>query len=76
MGAAESAGMIPPSSPIRVLMVLDSYNFGGAENLIAELGRYGPQSLEVSVSSLAPEYSGRTALFNRLSKAGLKPDYV
>ena len=68
--------MSPPSSPIRVLMVLDSYNFGGAENLIAELGRYGSQSLEVSVSSLAPESSGRTALFNRLSEAGLKPDYV
>lgn len=64
------------SAPIRVLMVLDSYNFGGAENLIAELGRYDPQSLEVSVSSLAPESSGRTALFNRLSEAGLRPDYV
>ena len=25
-----------------VLMVLDSFNFGGAENLIAELGRYKP----------------------------------
>ncbi len=63
-------------TPIRVLMVLDSYNFGGAENLIAELGRYDPRSLDVSVASLAPESSGRTALFDRLSDAGLDPAYI
>ena len=64
------------SRPIRVLMILDSYNFGGAENLIAELGRYDPDSLEVSVASLAPEASGRTALYGRLDDAGLDPTYV
>ena len=64
------------SESTRVLMILDSYNFGGAENLIAELGRYDPDSLDVSVASLAPEASGRTALFGRLSDAGLDPTYV
>lgn len=56
-------------SPLRALMVLDSYNFGGAENLIAELGRFEPLGLDVSVASLAPEASGRNALFGRLADA-------
>ena len=30
------------SSSTRVLMILDSFSFGGAENLIAELGRHAP----------------------------------
>lgn len=67
-------GVAPEAT--RVLMILDSYNFGGAENLIAELGRYDPDALDVSVASLAPEASGRTALFGRLSDAGLDPTYV
>ncbi len=57
-------------------MVLDSFNFGGAENLIAELGRYRPASLDVSVSSLAPPESGRNAMLGRLSDAGLDPGYI
>ncbi|MCV7217457.1 glycosyltransferase [Mycobacterium crocinum] len=57
-------------------MVLDSYNFGGAENLIAELGRFEPLGLDVSVASLAPEASGRNALFGRLADARLKPAYI
>jgi glycosyltransferase involved in cell wall biosynthesis len=57
-------------------MILDSYNFGGAENLIAELGRYAPAALDVSVASLAPEESNRNALYGRLADANLNPTYV
>ena len=60
----------------RVLMILDSYNFGGAENLIAELGRYDPDSLDVSVASLAPAEQGRNALLDRLTEVGLRPSYL
>lgn len=63
-------------NPIRVLMILDSFNFGGAENLIAELGRYDPASLQVSVASLAPAAQGRNALLDRLTDAGLQPQYL
>lgn len=62
--------------PIRVLMILDSFNFGGAENLIAELGRYNPDSLEVSVASLAPATQDRNALLDRLTEAGLNPQFL
>lgn len=64
------------SDPIRVLMILDSFNFGGAENLIAELGRYRPAQLDVSVASLAPSTQGRNALLDRLADAGLQPQYL
>lgn len=63
-------------TPLRVLMILDSYNFGGAENLIAELGRFEPLTLQTSVASLAPQTSGRNALFNRLADARLNPTYI
>ncbi|MCH9732823.1 MAG: glycosyltransferase [Actinomycetia bacterium] len=59
-----------------MLMVLDSFDFGGAENLIAELGRYSPASLDVSVASLAPAEHGRDAMFGRLVEAGLHPTYL
>lgn len=64
------------SDPTRVLMILDSFNFGGAENLIAELGRYRPQTLAVSVASLAPAQQGRNAMLDRLTDAGLRPEYL
>ncbi|MBB3605188.1 glycosyltransferase involved in cell wall biosynthesis [Mycolicibacterium sp. BK556] len=63
-------------APTRVLMILDSYNFGGAENLIAELGRYAPAALDVSVASLAPQESNRNALYGRLADANLNPTYI
>jgi glycosyltransferase involved in cell wall biosynthesis len=67
-----------PTTPARtrVLMILDSYNFGGAENLIAELGRYAPAALDVSVASLAPQSSDRNALYGRLVDANLNPTYL
>ena len=64
------------SNPTRVLMILDSFNFGGAENLIAELGRYHPAALHVSVASLAPAEQDRNAMLDRLTEAGLKPEYL
>jgi glycosyltransferase involved in cell wall biosynthesis len=66
----------PTPAPTRVLMILDSYNFGGAENLIAELGRYAPAALDVSVASLAPQESDRNALYGRLTDANLAPTYI
>ena len=63
-----------PPTETRVLMVLDSFNFGGAENLIAELGRFRPAGLELSVASLAPENDGRTAMLDRLAAAGLRAE--
>ena len=63
-------------APTRVLMVLDSFSFGGAENLIAELGRHAPPHLQVSVASLLPASKGRNATFGRLTEAGLQPIYL
>lgn len=57
-------------------MILDSFSFGGAENLVAELGRHAPTALEVSVASLAPAAMGRNAMFGRLSESGLRPTYL
>lgn len=59
-----------------MLMILDSYSFGGAENLIAELGRNAPTSLAISVASLAPAAQGRNAMVGRLTEAGLQPTYL
>ncbi|MGB0963047.1 MAG: glycosyltransferase [Mycobacterium sp.] len=64
------------SDPTRVLMILDSFNFGGAENLIAELGRYHPAALDVSVASLASASQDRNAMLDRLTEAGLQPEYL
>lgn len=62
--------------PIRVLMILDSFSFGGAENLIVELGLDDPPSLQVSVASLAPADVGGDEMLSRLSAAGLEPTYL
>lgn len=65
-----------PPTETRVLMVLDSFNFGGAENLVAELGRFAPPGLALSVASLAPQSDGRTAMLDRLTAAGLHPRFL
>ncbi|WP_245908896.1 glycosyltransferase [Mycobacterium neglectum] len=64
------------SEPTRVLMVLDSFSFGGAENLVAELGLRAPASMRISAASLAPAVGTRTALFGRIAEAGLEPTYL
>lgn len=63
-------------TPTRVLMVLDSFSFGGAENLVAELGRHAPEHLKISVASLSPTTTGRDAMYGRLREAGLRPTYL
>lgn len=63
-------------NPIRVLMLLDSFSFGGAENLIVELGKHHPAALDVSVASLSPEAFDRNAMLDRLTAAGLRPTYL
>ncbi len=65
-----------PSRPRRVLMILDSFDFGGAENLIVELGRHAPKDLRLSVASLLPADKGRNAMVDRLIAAGLDPSYL
>lgn len=74
----EEAGAIQMTTlhPIRVLMILDTFRFGGAENLVAELGRFDPESLQVAVASLAPAEIAGDAMFGRLAAAGLKPTYL
>lgn len=63
-------------TPTRVLMVLDSFSFGGAENLVAELGQHAPAHLEVSVASLSPASCSRNAMYGRLREAGLRPVHL
>ncbi|OBA96501.1 glycosyl transferase family 1 [Mycobacteriaceae bacterium 1482268.1] len=57
-------------------MVLDSFSFGGAENLIAELGRHASSRLKVSALSLSPAAQNRSDMVGRLTEAGLKPAYL
>lgn len=57
-------------------MVLDHFSFGGAENLMAELGSHDPTFLEISVASLAPAGRGSDAMVERLSEAGLHPTHL
>jgi glycosyltransferase involved in cell wall biosynthesis len=60
----------------RVLFIVDSFNFGGAENLIAELGRCARPGWELSVASLEPAGHGRNAMLNRLVEANLNPSHL
>lgn len=62
--------------PIRVMMVLDKFSFGGAENLIAELSQGAHPSLDVSVASLAPADRSSKEMLDRLTEAGLKPTFL
>jgi glycosyltransferase involved in cell wall biosynthesis len=65
-----------PSDPIRVLMVLDSFSFGGAENLVVELAKHAPKALDVSVASLVPAEAERSAFLDRFIQAGLNPTFL
>lgn len=78
MSTSDPTGDSRPDAltPTRVLMVLDSFSFGGAENLVAELGEHASARLKVSVASLSPARLGRNAMYGRLSEAGLKPVYL
>lgn len=61
---------------LQVLHVLDSFSFGGAENLVAELGRNQPPGWKLRVASLAPASQGRDAMLDRLTAAGLQPFHL
>ncbi|MFV8165924.1 glycosyltransferase [Mycobacterium sp. 134] len=57
-------------------MILDTFSFGGAENLVVELARHAPASLQLSVSSLAPAGRGHDAMAGRLAEVGLTPTHL
>lgn len=62
---------------MKVLAVLDSLSFGGAENLVATLARVAPGAgLEVDVLSLAGPIPGRDTWLPVLQRAGLQPRFL
>lgn len=61
---------------MRILQVLDSFSFGGAENLVVELARHAPAHWDVRAASLAPAGQGRDAMLGRLADAGLRPFHI
>lgn len=60
---------------MKVLHVLDSFSFGGAENLLVELARHAPAQFDLQVASLAPRSQGRNALLGRFTELGLEPTF-
>lgn len=67
-----------PENPatIRVQMILDTFSFGGAENLVVELARHAPASLQLSVASLAPAGRGHDAMAGRFAEVGLTATHL
>jgi len=61
---------------MKVLHVLDSFSFGGAENLIVELARYKPRDVQLRAASLASAGGGRDAMYARMVEVGLDPTYL
>jgi glycosyltransferase involved in cell wall biosynthesis len=62
---------------VKVLHVIDSFSFGGAERLLANLNRFAPQvGLDLRVASLAPCTPERTQSLGLLEEAGLRPTFV
>ncbi len=62
---------------MRVLTVLDAFRLGGAETLIAQLGRVaGDVGLEVRVLSMHGYSAERSTLAPLLADAGLVPEYL
>lgn len=62
---------------MKVLHVIDSFSFGGAERLLATLNRRAPDAgLDLTVASLAPHSVERTASLDLLERAGLRPTFV
>lgn len=61
---------------MKVLHVLDSFSFGGAENLVVELARHAPAGMELRAASLAPPGRGRDAMWSRMDEAGLGPVHL
>ena len=61
---------------MKVLHVLDSFSFGGAEELVASLGSSPAPGVTMAVASLAPAGLGRDAMLPRLEAAGLGPTHL
>ena len=62
---------------MRVLTVLDAFRLGGAETLIAQLGRVAPDvDLELDVLSLHGPSPERSKLEPMLTEVGLTPHYL
>ncbi|MBP2415923.1 glycosyltransferase [Microlunatus capsulatus] len=60
-----------------MLTVLDAFRLGGAETLIAQLGRVAPEmGLELDVLSLHGPSEERSKLAPLLEEAGLRPRYL
>ena len=60
---------------MKVLHVLDSFSFGGAEQLVASLGASPAPGVTMAAASLAPPGVGRDAMLPRLEAAGLSPTH-
>lgn len=62
---------------MRVLAVIDTLSFGGAELLLTTLAQAGPrEGLELEVASLTPATDERRAMAPVLEAAGLPPRYL
>lgn len=58
---------------MKILQVLDSFSFGGAENLVVQLAHSAPRHWDVRAASLAPFGVGRDAMLDQFRRAGLRP---
>jgi glycosyltransferase involved in cell wall biosynthesis len=62
---------------MKVLQVIDSFSYGGAERLLATLnGVAGEAGLDLSVASLSPYTPERTASLPVLTASGLQPTFI
>jgi glycosyltransferase involved in cell wall biosynthesis len=62
---------------VRILQIIDSFSYGGAERLLATLNSVAPAAgLDMTVTSLAPASQGRNASLPVLEAAGLRPAYA
>lgn len=62
---------------MRVLHLIDSFSYGGAERLLATLNGVAAQAgLDMTVASLAPFTPERTQSLPLLTEAGLRPSFV
>lgn len=62
---------------MRILQIIDSFSYGGAERLLATLNGVAPAvGLDMTVASLSPFTEERTASLPVLDAAGLQPSFV
>lgn len=62
---------------MRILQIIDSFSYGGAERLLASLnGVAAGAGLEMTVTSLAPQTQNRNASLPVLDAAGLSPTFA